>query len=243
MVRKIIVLALACLVNSCAAQEKTTDKKLLVYDNYTDKKELLPISLDKYRLKNIVLHKKDTLKIDMPFPKGTILDKEDELFHFLCEQDIISGWLQLKNEPDSIMTKDSGMIHIKMIKKEVIESTKSSVTRIKLIGYIKIAEDLTSTLIQTDVVFEEEGTILKNLYVLNERNHEILSMGKIAYYFVIDDVIKAHTVWQGGDKFILYDDLVYTHDVSPENPYFYEEEPLEKVVFSITKDGKVLLLD
>ena len=243
MVRKIIVLTLLCLVNSCAAQEKTTNKKLLVYDNYTDKKELLPISLDKYRLKNIVLHKKDTLKVDIPSYKGVILNKEDKLFHFLCEQDIISGWLQLKDEPDSIMTKDSGMIYAKMNKEEMVKMLKSTITTMKLVGKVELTVDVTSILIQIDKIFKEDYLIIKGLYMLNIKKGKILSIAKIASFFSDEfSTFRTYVTKQSKYAFILHHDLISTDDIGPEDEALNEEPP-QIVVFSINKDGKVLLLD
>ena len=125
----------------------------------------------------------------MTVSNSVILNKDDSLYNFIYQQELISGWLILKYESDSTLHVDNINTREK-VKKSKTEAYKSFINKTTLLGKVNISENFTSVLFQTEYntslskeIIKPSNYILKLLYLINFKDQKVLSMVQLASNF------------------------------------------------------------
>ena len=173
----------------CSAKQVSSNRWLLKYDNYEDRKEIIHIKLKNNNLENTSFRKITKLETDMTVSNSVILNKDDSLYNFIYQQELISGWLILKYESDSTLHVDNINTREK-VKKSKTEAYKSFINKTTLLGKVNISENFTSVLFQTEYntslskeIIKPSNYILKLLYLINFKDQKVLSMVQLASNF------------------------------------------------------------
>ncbi|MDP4117526.1 MAG: hypothetical protein Q8903_15435 [Bacteroidota bacterium] len=220
---KLILMFLLVSLNFYSTNKRVMGNNILSYENYDNNKIVFLCNLDKYKLKVVEWNNGDNLESDMLESNQLVLNKENDLYNFICEQDLVSGWLTLKKDFTCFNELANGTDSLKRLRLKQIEWRKSVTNKISLIGKVNIFNNFTSLLIQADVIVRNSN--VKELYLLNVRNQEILSIIKVAFFFSSEDI----------------ELKVYTSKIK-ENTYLIQDSKfkMKRVKFSINKDGKVV---
>jgi len=221
--RKILFIAslIFSLYISCQTNKFTAIKSSLDYDNYYDKSVGICVNLTNLKLDIINLEKNKKIEIDMPISNPIVIKKEDELYNIICEQDLINHWYYRKNNTDNKLFTDSVNIREKA-RQAIIESHKAFTNKILLLGKVQISDNYNSFLIQTEIntrlvknlIGRTNEFILKESFLINIKDQKILSMVKLASYFVIENAIITHTIILNKNKFLMINDSINNEGIN-----------------------------
>lgn len=198
---KLLLFIGTCLVYSCAIKRVTSNIGLLKYDNYEDRKEVIPFDLSNYNPHILPVKKGEKIAIDMRSSNSVILGKDDVLFNLICEQDLVTGWYRRKNEPDSVLLYGNDNTREKA-KLSRINSIKSLTYRIILLGEFHLSDNFNSLLLQIEMDSRNikdrralpNDFLFKKMYVVNVKYREVLSMVELASYYSVENREKAYAI-------------------------------------------------